>query len=353
MELLKNIEITNFRGFDKLQIDGFSKINLFVGKNNSGKTSVLEAIFLLLGLANPRLPMNVNKMRGFKLEAENLKYLFNNLDYKHPPLLSGGFSNEMQYSLRFIPYLTQYINSEDVSSDWSTSVTKEELDSLELTYSIKKEDKEDSGKRIISIRNNSVGGELQGNHFENLYSVFLSSDNNDENTLTRYSEIVKKKGGDTILKALQAFDKRIVAIQPLPDGLFFNVEGINELVPSNLLGEGMRRFLNIITTVSEKSKSYILIDEIENGLHYSAYRLLWKSLISMINTMDIQLFITTHNIEVLSCLKSVLEESEYTSMQEYAKVFTIANTAKAGYKAYKYSYNAFKDAIDQEIELRS
>ncbi|MDR2087469.1 MAG: AAA family ATPase, partial [Dysgonamonadaceae bacterium] len=46
MAHLEQLKINNFRGFDSLEIDGLSKINLFVGKNNSGKTSILEALFL-------------------------------------------------------------------------------------------------------------------------------------------------------------------------------------------------------------------------------------------------------------------------------------------------------------------
>jgi AAA15 family ATPase/GTPase len=45
MNILNSIQIKNFRGFDNLDIDGFSQINLFIGRNNSGKSSVLEAIF--------------------------------------------------------------------------------------------------------------------------------------------------------------------------------------------------------------------------------------------------------------------------------------------------------------------
>ena len=44
MEGFKNIEIRNFRGIDHLEIDDFSRVNVFLGQNNSGKSTVLEAI---------------------------------------------------------------------------------------------------------------------------------------------------------------------------------------------------------------------------------------------------------------------------------------------------------------------
>ena len=67
MSILQRLTIKNFRGFDSLEIDGFSKINLFVGKNNSGKTSVLESIFLVIGMSNPMLPNTINQIRGLNI----------------------------------------------------------------------------------------------------------------------------------------------------------------------------------------------------------------------------------------------------------------------------------------------
>ena len=53
MDGFKNIEIKNFRGSDHLKIDDFSRVNVFLGQNSSGKTSVLEAILMLAGMSNP------------------------------------------------------------------------------------------------------------------------------------------------------------------------------------------------------------------------------------------------------------------------------------------------------------
>lgn len=46
----RDIELSNFRGFDHIEISALSKINVFVGANNVGKTSVLEAVFMLAGM---------------------------------------------------------------------------------------------------------------------------------------------------------------------------------------------------------------------------------------------------------------------------------------------------------------
>ena len=59
----RDIEITDFRGFDHLNMEKFSKVNVFVGANNVGKTSILEAICMLVGMSVPMLPARVNYWR--------------------------------------------------------------------------------------------------------------------------------------------------------------------------------------------------------------------------------------------------------------------------------------------------
>lgn len=63
MDGFKNIEIKNFRGIDHLKIDDFSRVNILLGQNSSGKSSVLEAISLLTGMGNPDSPLNMNRLR--------------------------------------------------------------------------------------------------------------------------------------------------------------------------------------------------------------------------------------------------------------------------------------------------
>jgi AAA15 family ATPase/GTPase len=53
MNGIKNIEINYFRGIDHLKVDDFSRVNVFFGQNSSGKSSILEAILLLLGMSSP------------------------------------------------------------------------------------------------------------------------------------------------------------------------------------------------------------------------------------------------------------------------------------------------------------
>jgi len=363
MSYITNFKIENFRGFDKLQIEGLSKINLFLGKNNTGKTSVLEGLFLLVGMSNPLLPETINRIRGIDLRSpKQLKYLFHNLKFSNNPNFYGAFDDTSERWLSLVPRYQKRINldpstnkeSTDDLSQISATTQSAEINGLDLNYSFKKRHEQKKSMTSSLILNlPEMGSRVNKEYTENLHGVFLHANTKDNNTLARYSQIVKNKQGDIILKTLQTFDNRIESIQPLPDGIFFGLKGINELVPSNIIGDGMRKFLNIITAIAEAQDSIILIDEIENGLHFSAHKLLWESILTMTEIFNTQLFITTHNLETLTCLKKALEGKNYEKIQDFVKVFTISDTTKSGFKTYRYSYDAFKDAIEKETEIRS
>ncbi len=99
------LQIRNFRGFNELKIDQLSDINLIAGKNNVGKTSLLEAIFLLAGAGNAQMAVNVNIIRGLDTisvpPGEPLwKQLFSNLDMGQSIEIEGNHTSQGPLSLK-------------------------------------------------------------------------------------------------------------------------------------------------------------------------------------------------------------------------------------------------------------
>ena len=95
----------------------------------------------------------------------------------------------------------------------------------------------------------------------------------------------------------------------------------------------------------------ILIDEIDNGLHYSAYKKLWEAIFALATDTNKQVFVTTHSKETLYRLNEMLEDhSEY---QDALRLYTIENTKLKGHQAYKYTYQGLAEACNNDIEIRS
>ena len=105
MDGFKNIEIKNFRGIDHLKIDNFSRVNVFLGQNNSGKSTVLEAIAMLMSMSNPDVPQQINAVRARKPFSNfiDIKYFFRNMDVSASPEVSSkqtdGVSRHLKLGL--------------------------------------------------------------------------------------------------------------------------------------------------------------------------------------------------------------------------------------------------------------
>ena len=73
MHMLRSLSIQGFRAFDRLRLDGLGRVNLVVGTNNCGKTSVLEAVSLVAGAPSLRPLLEAQAARGELLEEPSLQ----------------------------------------------------------------------------------------------------------------------------------------------------------------------------------------------------------------------------------------------------------------------------------------
>lgn len=123
------------------------------------------------------------------------------------------------------------------------------------------------------------------------------------------------------------------------------------MLPLGMTGDGLRRYLNIVACSANPMTNIIVIDEIDNGLHYSAYKKLWEALFTLAVASDKQIFVTTHSKETLHYLNEMLEEK--LDYQKELRLYTIERTLKKGLQTYKYTYEGLSGACENDVELRS
>jgi len=127
MDGFKNIDIKNFRGIEHLKIDDFARVNVFLGQNNSGKSSVLEALMLLMGMSNTDMPQQLNYLRTNAFNPfKNISYLFHNMDINNVPVI---MSEQFDAVRRLLELKLSYIfdggqSSVELSGQTATSETK-------------------------------------------------------------------------------------------------------------------------------------------------------------------------------------------------------------------------------------
>ena len=83
--------------------------------------------------------------------------------------------------------------------------------------------------------------------------------------------------------------------------------GLPELVPLQVMGEGMTRIARAILAISVAPKGIVLIDEIENGLHHSILPKVWEAIEKAARQFDTQIFATTHSFECMEAAHHALD----------------------------------------------
>lgn len=358
MNGFKNIQIDNFRGIDHLKIDDFSRVNVFLGQNGSGKSTVLEAILFLAGMSNPDLPLSLNKARTrvFRIAyLQETRYQFYNLDLNNTPEFSSlqfdGNSRHLQMRLFHTETADDGVQSIDEPIVLSEMVRMP--NTLEMLYDITTTNGTKHFRSSLFINQSDVASrqEPSKEYVEKNYAVLFSSDLLSSNLINDLSELFKRKQKNALLEHLQKFDTRINAIEILNNDVYIGFDDIKEMLPVSMSGDGLRRFLNIVAGSANPSNTMILIDEIDNGLHYSAYKKLWEAIFALATTTNKQVFVTTHSKETLFRLSQMLEENP--AYQQELRLYTLEKTKLKGFQAYKYTYEGLSGACENNIEIRS
>lgn len=353
MEYIEQLNIENFRGFNSLQIDDCAKINVLIGKNDVGKTSILEAIFLLSGMSNPQLALNINMLRGiFPQNIQNLEYLFHNLNLQQLPTLKAIFSNRYYRKLQLSP-LELKITELSERTQGNYNFQAPALSGLNLDFFEKYPDKEqeDHYKSSLEYLTDKIQYKMDNNYIEEIKASFIHSEGSQNNPSDIISQIVKEKKDEELLHLLQEFDSDIETFKMLPDGLYIGMKGIAKLMLSNVVGGGLKKFIAIAANMVAHQNSIVLIDELENGIHYSAYPLIWKALFKSVQNNNNQLFITTHSYEELVALQHLLRNNAV--YQPQMALYMINKSEKNGFEAFRYGYEGLNSAIENENEIRN
>ena len=340
-----------------MKIDDFSRVNIFLGQNSSGKSSVLECLFLLLGMSNPDLPQTINSIRARSYHGSllDLGYMFHNYDLRISPEISSEMFDETKRHLAlYLTYVFDEKSQPDIQNGQiPTSETKTFLNTLKMVFDIVSHQQKNSYESSITVNQQGLvsNKKLAEGYLEKNSVVFLTSDLAASNPANDLVELAKRRLKDSVIEQLKFFDSRITTLEILNTVAYVGLEGIDQLLSVNMQGDGLRRYLNIVSASANPMNNILLIDEIENGLHYSAYRKLWEAIFALAVSTNKQVFVTTHSKETLQKLNQMLEE--YPEYRNEMALYTLEQTKLKGHQAYRYPYEGLAEACKNNIELRS
>ena len=314
--MLKRMKIQNFRGFNELIIDDLTGINLIAGKNNAGKTSLLEAVFLLGGAGNAQLALNSNIIRstdgsGIQEGDPLWKHLFFELDLSTSIEIEGEDITKNRMKLEVTSDREEnteipYDRSEEIS-------VLDNYNEHSLSFQFTSPDKKST---ISQITRKSSGIEVKQPNVTIPFPmiILLSRVRNSREDATRLGNLRRRKQGDLLLKALQVIEPRLRSIEDNSSSgvpMIWGDVGLSELVPLSVMGEGMSHIARLVLAIASAPSGVVLIDEFENGLHHTILRDVWRVVDEAAVQFETQIFATTHSRECVVAAQNSLEQERF------------------------------------------
>ena len=314
--MLKGLHIRNFRGFNALKIDQLSDINLIVGKNNSGKTSLLEAIFLLSGAGNAQMAITDNVIRGLEPSVASAgepfwKQFFSDLDVGRCIEIEADHTSHGQLTLE-ISLQRQPTTEFSLDHTNGTSMTNR-FDERSLVFQYRGP----SRKSVKShIRMKGQGFEVNRPAINPLFHAIMLSSRigNIQEDAIRLGILRRQKQGDLILKALQVVEPKLQSIEDNSSSgipLIWGDIGLPELVPLSVMGEGMTQITRLVLAIASVPDGVVLVDEVEIGMHHSVLPEVWRVIDETARQFRTQIFATTHSFECVVAAHESLSKDRF------------------------------------------
>lgn len=349
---IKNITVENFKCFDSLTVEGFSKYNIILGDNNVGKTSLLEAL-----LFDENISQSIFNFHNLILTRN----IFNKPNFNPFHFYTNAYSNSEIIAINIEYFNAELLNDKYQSIDLNLINNSERnnfkdffsnnFDEKEVLKIIKK-DKTILFKRYNVARNfDKIIVFVPFVHSTAFYSKDLIDfySQNFANSKESKQQLINNL--KTLIPNISDIEISLNYINNEPIiGLW--LEDKDRILPLPMFGDGTVRLFRFIMELSMAKNQYLCVDEIDTGIHFSRYKDFLKIILKVANQNNVQLFITTHNNEFLKTFKEVLEEYDFKNYQDETKCFSLKKLPKGDIKAYSYNFDEFEFAIEQENELR-
>ena len=365
-----NLKIKGFRGIKAVEIPKFGRATLITGKNNTGKTAVLEALRLHASNAAPEVVYDILKSHaghisenGAGASCDDSPFAFSPLFYGFPnlsrfaaPIVISTDGGERPTKLkmrmgRFVEKEKANGNIIKAQSDGGDGLD-ERADAPPAMLA-----ETHGGMRCRRLIKPAAGYTYDGYGFWDMertpcaminpYGEIAAYGGN-----ARRSEIALRYDEKRVAEALRIIDPQITAISAAevemkPENVVVHAKNISRPVPLEAFGDGALRLFFIFRTLLRTGMGGILlIDEFEKGLHHKIQADVWKMIIRAARKYDIQIFATTHSWDAVKAFQKATSESpgEYSLIRlihRYERVFATA-----------YSEEDVEIAVRQNIEVR-
>lgn len=321
--MLTSLDISNFKCFKQLKIAPLAKVNLFVGTSNSGKTSVLEAVSMLPGTgAHPGGNINWMLFRHGSIDDqandEYAKWQFHDSGVESDIVITASRDEGRPDTQTILSHATDPAIGADFSVKCNPPVF------------VRFVPRKPSRKLSVVTTTKLSAAELARSY--------------DRWTL-------RAENDDRFVEFLHAVDLRLKSLRPMEHTgqrmLYADVR-LPERIALPLLGEGFNRLVQIYGAIIGENADIVLIDEIENGLHWSALPQIWRGIRSAVEREEVQIFATTHSLE---CISAAVEVFKGEPKNDLA-VHRLERTASGDIQCVTMNEDELERMLERDWEVR-
>jgi len=328
--MLKNIDIQNYRAIKQISLNNFANINIFTGAANAGKSSILEAVYFLCNVNMDTLN-NILKIRNFTDEKDMFSALFYDYNTKNNIKINGIIDDDITCSISSGNSIVY-----DSLDNWLNLIKIDyNIDLLGVSYS------------AFLDNNLKLQMKLDNNFFPPDYSAeYLASFSNYDTLKNNLAKILVNNNSKKLLnKYLKEFDDNIEDIMFIGNIISVSYKHLSNAVNIKSMGKGFYTYLTILSAVLSGSK-IIIIDEIENGIHFSLMKKLIDNIINISKENNIQFFISTHSKEFLEIFNNQIQKTDIN-----IKLYNIYDKNKI-INAIEYTKDQICSMIYNQNEIR-
>ena len=329
---ISKLTVSRFRSFKELKVDGFGRVNLITGRNNAGKSTLLEAIRLL---ATEGSPSTFFSILNYREETDQ------RFEETGAAITPGDFSAFCSLFSGF-PSLAECGQAFEITGEngapqkltarvaWFTEESDAELgrrlipakDDLfgESTGFPALEVELINRRRIIRLDRPLRYRRAMGDAVEGVSSpcVFLDpfSSRSTSQLATFWDAITLTDAEAEVVRALQIVSQDIQAVsmvgsdagQQRPRTAIAKSSNCSHPVPLRSFGDGVNRLFGLILSLTCAKSGVLLVDEIENGLHHSVLVDVWRTIFRLARQLDVQVFATSHSWDCIEAFQKAASE---------------------------------------------
>lgn len=364
--MLTSLEMNKFRGFHHYRVAGLCPVNLLVGRNNCGKTSILEAVHLLASGGDPEVFAQIAERRGELIASRPDRHGYRVETTLRPTCAHFFHGHDFARSSDF-----SILGNREGDHRGATVVVLREINHASDQESGEPPRDRGTGpalyiqsisgqsKREIIVKVTEEGALLgtrgrpgRAASTNGSPAVFIPAESLAPPSMSdMWNGVVQDRRESEVIDAMRTLEPGLEDVVFLSGDATYDIRvairGAQRRVPLGSLGEGMRRMLAIALALIQARGGLLLIDEIDTGLHYSVMGDMWRLVVEMAQRSDVQVFATTHSLDCVRGLAWLCDN--YPSLAEEVSVQKIEPTLD---ESVAFRADELMVAVQQEIEVR-